>query len=199
MARTLLSERSAAEERTRTQAATSRAIEINGTFYGSQKPASFAKWHDETFDDFVFSVKGPRFIVQKRALGDTGESMQRFDSGLAELRGKLGPILWQLRQPRNSIRSISNSFSNSCPENSTAARLRHALGVRHESFVCAQFVDLARRSNGAAIVTACDSDYPQIADATADFAYFPDHGFEREEQARLRACRSRQLGGPRGT
>lgn len=148
------------------------AIEINGTFYGSQKPASFAKWHDETPDDFVFSVKAPRFIVQKRALGDTRESMQRFfDSGLAELRGKLGPILWQFAPTKKFDPVDFELFLKLLPRELDGRRLRHALEVRHESFVCAQFVDLAR-SYGAAIVTACDSDYPQIADATADFAYF---------------------------
>ncbi|HEV2098998.1 MAG TPA: DUF72 domain-containing protein, partial [Stellaceae bacterium] len=72
------------------------AIEINGTFYGSQKPASFRRWHDETPDDFVFSVKGPRFVTHRRDLATAGPSLDRFfASGVLELRAKLGPILWQ--------------------------------------------------------------------------------------------------------
>jgi uncharacterized protein YecE (DUF72 family) len=80
------------------------SIEINGTYYGSQKPESFAKWHDETPDDFVFSVKGSRFTTNRRVLSEAGESLDKFfTGGLMNLRKKLGPILWQLCQPRNSI------------------------------------------------------------------------------------------------
>src|ERR1700681_3556475 len=72
------------------------SIEINGTFYGSQKPESFRKWAAETPDDFVFSVKGPRFATQRRVLAEGGESIERFfASGVLELKEKLGPILWQ--------------------------------------------------------------------------------------------------------
>ena len=72
------------------------SIEINGTFYGAQKPASFKRWHDETPDDFVFSVKGPRFATHRRALAESASSVERFlASGVGELGGKLGPILWQ--------------------------------------------------------------------------------------------------------
>jgi len=148
------------------------AIEINGTFYGTQKPASFAKWRDETPDDFVFSVKAPRYIVQKRALAETRESMQRFfDSGLSELRHKLGPILWQFAPTKKFDPNDFESFLKLLPCELDGRRLRHALEVRHESFVCDAFIDLARK-HGAAIVTACDSDYPEIAETTGDFAYF---------------------------
>ena len=72
------------------------SIEINGTYYGSQKPASFAKWHDETPDDFVFAVKGPRFATNRRVLAEAGESIERFfKTGVTELKAKLGPINWQ--------------------------------------------------------------------------------------------------------
>src|SRR5262249_58833994 len=72
------------------------AIEINGPFYGSQKPASFRRWHDETPDDFVFSVKGPRFATHRSNLAEASPSVERFfASGVTELAGKLGPILWQ--------------------------------------------------------------------------------------------------------
>ena len=148
------------------------AIEINGTFYGTQKPASFAKWRDETPDDFVFAIKAPRYIVQKRALAETSESMRRFfDSGLAELRDKLGPILWQFAPTKKFDPTDFDAFLKLLPREIAGRRLRHALEVRHDSFANEEFVDLARRYH-AAIVTACDSAYPQIADATADFAYF---------------------------
>ncbi|HET9205167.1 MAG TPA: DUF72 domain-containing protein, partial [Burkholderiaceae bacterium] len=72
------------------------AIEVNGTYYSTQKPATFAKWRDETPDGFVFSLKANRFATNRRVLGEAGESVQRFiDSGIAELGPKLGPIVWQ--------------------------------------------------------------------------------------------------------
>jgi len=148
------------------------AIEINGTFYGSQKPASFIKWREETPDDFVFSVKAPRFVVQKRALAETAESIARFfASGVAELREKLGPVLWQFAPTKKFDPADFAAFLGLLPRELSGRPLRHALEVRHASFACEAFVDLARK-HGAAIVTACDSEHPQIADATADFAYF---------------------------
>ncbi len=72
------------------------SIEINGTYYGSQKPASFAKWHDETPEDFVFALKGPRFTTNRRVLAEAGQSVERFfASGVMALKDKLGPINWQ--------------------------------------------------------------------------------------------------------
>ena len=72
------------------------SIEINGTYYGSQKPETFRKWHDETPDGFVFSVKGSRFCTNRKVLAEAGESIQRFtNQGIVELGPKLGPILWQ--------------------------------------------------------------------------------------------------------
>src|SRR6267378_1533636 len=73
------------------------SIEVNGTFYGSQKPASFRRWADEAPDDFVFSLKGPRFATNRRKLAEAGESIERFlNSGLTELGTKLGALLWQM-------------------------------------------------------------------------------------------------------
>jgi uncharacterized protein YecE (DUF72 family) len=147
------------------------SIEINGTFYRTQTPASFAKWRDDTPDDFVFSIKAPRYIVQKRELATTGESISRFiDSGLSELGPKLGPLLWQFAPTKKFVAEDFSAFLDLLPREIGRRPLRHALEVRNESFACAEFVDLARR-RGAAIVIACDSDYPQIADPTADFAY----------------------------
>jgi uncharacterized protein YecE (DUF72 family) len=147
------------------------SIEINGTFYRTQTPASFAKWHDETPEDFVFAVKAPRYVVQKRELATSGESITRFvESGLSELREKLGPILWQFAPTKKFVAEDFSAFFDLLPPEIGGRPARHALEVRHESFVCEQFLDLARK-RGAAVVTACDSDYPEIGDATADFAY----------------------------
>ena len=147
------------------------SIEINGTFYRTQTPASFAKWRDETPDDFVFSIKAPRYVVQKRELATTGESIARFiDSGLSELGSKLGPILWQFAPTRKFVAEDFSTFLDLLPREIGGRPARHALEVRNESFACPEFIDLARR-HGAAIVIACDSDYPQIADATANFVY----------------------------
>ena len=147
------------------------SIEINGTFYGSQKPESFARWRDETPDDFVFSVKAPRFIVQKRVLAETKESMARFfDSGLAELRDKLGPVLWQFAPTKKFDPDDFSAFLDLLPRELNGRPVRHALEIRHASFATPQFVDLARKHR-AAIVGAFDSDYPEINEATADFVY----------------------------
>lgn len=146
-------------------------IEINGTFYGAQKPESFARWRAETPDDFVFSVKASRYIVQKRALSQARESIDRFfNSGLAELREKLGPVLWQFAPTKKFDADDFAGFLALLPREVGGRPLRHALEPRHESFACPAFIDLAR-THGAAVVTACDSSYPQIADQTGDFAY----------------------------
>ncbi|MDE2365033.1 MAG: DUF72 domain-containing protein [Hyphomicrobiales bacterium] len=147
------------------------SIEINGTFYRTQTPASFAKWRDETPDDFVFAVKAPRYVVQKRELASTAESISRFvESGLSELKAKLGPILWQFAPTKKFMSEDFAAFLDLLPREIGGRPVRHALEVRHETFLCAEFADLARK-RGAAIVTACDSKYPEIADLTADFAY----------------------------
>lgn len=159
------------------------AIEINGTFYRTQTPSTFAKWRAETPDGFVFSAKAPRYIVQKRELAGASESLQRFlDSGLVELHEKLGPILWQFAPTKKFDAADLESFLKLLPREIGKRRSRHALEVRHPSFACAQFVDLARK-HGAAIATACESDYPEIADATADFAYFRIMGSSESKKA----------------
>ena len=87
------------------------AIEINGTYYGSQKPASFRKWHDETPDGFVFTLKGPRFATNRRVLAEAGDSIQRFfDSGVTELKDKLGPVNWQFMATKKFDRSDFEAF-----------------------------------------------------------------------------------------
>ena len=147
------------------------SIEVNGTFYGSQKPESFAKWHDETPDDFVFSLKGPRFATNRRVLAEAKSSIARFiDSGIAELKNKLGVINWQLAPTKKFDRPDFEAFLKLLPPDANGNVLRHAIEVRHESFCSPDAVDLARK-HGVALVMAGDSKYPCIDEDTAPFIY----------------------------
>ncbi|EDP61787.1 hypothetical protein BAL199_23382 [alpha proteobacterium BAL199] len=146
-------------------------IEVNGTFYGSQKPETFAKWHDETPDGFVFALKGPRYATNRRVLAEGGESVERFlTGGVLELKDKLGPINWQFAATKQFDPADFEGFLKLLPRSLDGRTLRHAVEVRHDSFRTPEFIDLAR-SYGVAVITAADSKYPQIADATADFVY----------------------------
>ncbi|MEI9916036.1 MAG: DUF72 domain-containing protein [Methylovirgula sp.] len=147
------------------------SIEINGTYYGSQKPESFIKWREETPEDFVFSVKGPRFATNRRVLAESGESIERFfASGVLELKDKLGPINWQFMATKKYDAEDFAKFLVSLPKEIGGQTIRHAIEVRHESFRTPEFVALARE-HGVAVVIAGDSEFPQIADVTADFVY----------------------------
>jgi uncharacterized protein YecE (DUF72 family) len=147
------------------------SIEINGTYYGSQKPESFAKWHAETPDDFVFAVKGPRYATNRRALSEASASIERFfASGVLALKDKLGPINWQFPPTKKFEPKDFESFLALLPKEIAGRRIRHAVEVRHATFQSADFVALARE-HGVAIAIAGDSHYPQIADLTADFVY----------------------------
>ncbi|HEU0222079.1 MAG TPA: DUF72 domain-containing protein [Paracoccaceae bacterium] len=158
-------------------------IEINGTFYGSQKPESFAKWHDETPDDFVFAVKGPRFATNRRLLAEAGESIERFfRSGVMELKDKLGPVNWQFATTKKFDRDDFGAFLSLLPSSVEGRSIRHAVEVRHASFRSPDFIALARE-HGVAIAMAGDSQYPQIADVTAPFIYARIMGTSESEQA----------------
>jgi uncharacterized protein YecE (DUF72 family) len=147
------------------------SIEINGTFYGSQKPTTFVKWHDETPDDFVFSLKAPRFATNRRVLAEAGESIERFmASGVLELKDKLGPINWQFAPTKQFDADDFGAFLALLPKRVEGRAIRHAVEVRHQSFRDEAFVALARKHE-VAIVIAGDSKYPQIADVTAPFVY----------------------------
>jgi len=147
------------------------AIEINGTYYGLQKPASFAHWRDETPDDFVFSLKAPRIATERRTLASAGEIVQRFvASGLAELGIKLGPVLWQFSPSKRFERDDFAAFLDLLPRDIGGRRARHVLDVRNESFLCAEFLDLVRDRGFGTVFTDSD-DYPSFADLTADFVY----------------------------
>jgi uncharacterized protein YecE (DUF72 family) len=147
------------------------SIEINGTFYGTQKPESFRRWADETPDDFIFSLKGPRYAVNRRKLGEAGESIERFlTSGIAELGPKLGPLLWQFAQFKKFDEEDFAAFLALLPKTLAGRPLLHTVEVRHESFRSPAFVALARRFD-IPIVYADSEDYPAIADVTGPFVY----------------------------
>src|ERR1700742_934338 len=147
------------------------SIEINGTYYATQKPATFKKWHDETPDDFVFAVKANRFTTNRRVLAEAKQSVDMFvNSGLAELKKKLGPILWQFAPTKKFDAADFEAFLALLPKSVGGVKLRHALEVRNETFAVPEFVTLARRY-GAAIVYAHHETYPEMADVTADFVY----------------------------
>ena len=146
-------------------------IEVNGTFYSTFKPPTFKRWHDETPDDFVFSLKANRFATNRKVLADAKPSIDRFlESGVSELKGKLGPILWQFMHTKKLDPADFEAFLALLPKSIDGVALRHVVEPRHESFKTREFVELARKF-GAAIVFADSKKYPAIADATADFVY----------------------------
>ena len=158
------------------------SIEINGTFYGSQKPDSFRRWHDETPDDFVFSLKAPRFATNRRVLAEAGSSIDRFfASGVMLLQRKLGPINWQFAATKKFDPDDFSKFVELLPKSVDGVPLRHALEVRHESFCTPEFVALARE-HAVAIVIAGDSKFPVIADATAPFVYVRIMGTQKKPE-----------------
>jgi uncharacterized protein YecE (DUF72 family) len=147
------------------------SIEINGTYYGSQKPESFAKWHAETPDGFVFALKGSRYITNRRVLAEAGESIEKFVfGGMLELKEKLGPINWQFMPTKKFDPADFEAFLKLLPHEAEGRKLRHAVEVRHESFRSPDFIALLREY-GVAVITSADSDYIQIADVTAPFVY----------------------------
>ncbi len=159
------------------------SIEINGTYYGSQKPATYAKWRDETPDDFVFSLKAPRFAMNRTVLAEAGGTIARFfNSGVAELKHKLGPINWQFLPDKEFEAADFEAFLKLLPREIAGRPLRHAVEVRHESFRTPAFIALARK-HGTAVVIAGDSSYLQIADLTAPFVYARIMGTQANEPA----------------
>jgi uncharacterized protein YecE (DUF72 family) len=153
------------------------AIEINGTFYGLQKPASFRRWHDETPEDFVFSLKGPRFITHRRDFDGIGPALDRFlASGLIELRGKLGPILWQFAPAMALDKEAFAAFLELLPGAIDGRPLRHVVELRRSDILDAAAVELLRRHR-VAVARVDDDNYPAFTEITADFVY-----------ARLRRC-----------
>ena len=175
------------------------SVEINGTFYSMQRPDSFARWAEATPEDFLFALKGPRFLTHMKRLSDPVAPLGNFiASGVLRLGPKLGPILWQLPPNFRYNRAKLDSFFSLLPRNTEAAaacgrrhdhrlkarawlrvdserRLRHALEVRHESFCDADFIELLRRHD-IALVCADTVDWPRLMDLTSDFVYCRLHG-----------------------
>jgi uncharacterized protein YecE (DUF72 family) len=146
-------------------------IEINGTYYRGQTPQTFAKWAADVPDGFVFSVKGNRFVTNRRVLGEAGESMEKFfATGVTELGDHLGPILWQFAPTKKFDAEDFEAFLKLLPDKRDGISIRNAVEVRHDSFAAPEFAELLRRY-GVAVVFADHATYPAIADVTADFVY----------------------------
>ena len=147
------------------------SIEINGTYYSTFKPDSWRKWHDETPDGFVFSVKASRFCTNRRVLAEAGPSIAKFlGQGLTSLGAKLGPINWQFMATKRFDPDDFAAFLALLPKEIEGLALRHAVEVRSPTFACPQFYNLARE-HGVAIVYAKDEEFPEIDQPTADFTY----------------------------
>jgi len=147
------------------------SIEVNGTFYRTQSPATYRKWASEVPDGFVFSIKGSRYVTNRRVLSEAGESIERFlNSGVTELGDKLGPLLWQFAPFKKFDEADFGAFLELLPETFNDRRLRHVVEVRHDSFKTPEFVALLRKFKIAAVYTDHET-YPNIADITGDFVY----------------------------
>lgn len=146
------------------------AIEINGTYYGTQKPATYAKWAAETPEGFVFSAKAPMRIMQSRSLQKTGPQIEDFLGGIAALGDRLGPIVWQFDAGQRLQHDSFAQFLALLPKQVEGRAMRHVLDVRDREFVNADYLDLARQ-HGMATVFTDSPDYPSFADVTADFVY----------------------------
>jgi uncharacterized protein YecE (DUF72 family) len=147
------------------------AIEVNGTYYGSQKPATFASWAKAVPDGFVFTLKASRYCTNRKVLAEAGESIARFTGqGIVELGDRLGPILWQFMATKRFDPDDFAAFLALLPASQDGVALRHAVHVRHESFAVPEFVAMCRAA-GVAIVYAQSTEYPAIADVSGDFVY----------------------------
>jgi uncharacterized protein YecE (DUF72 family) len=176
-------------------------IEINGSFYSLQTPASYRSWRDATPDGFVFAVKGGRFITHLKRLRDCAAPLANFfGSGVLALQDKLGPVLWQLPPSLKFDAALIEEFFALLPRTTAAAAalgrrhdarlkrgrvwtridadrpLRHTLEVRHDSFVDPAFVRLLRKYRVALCVADNARDWPVLEDVTADFVYCRLHG-----------------------
>jgi len=147
------------------------AIEVNGTYYSTFKPATFSRWRDETPDDFVFSLKANRFATNRKVLATAGESIQRFvGSGITELGAKLGPLVWQFLPTKQFDAADFEAFLKLLPMAVEGRPLRHVLDVRHESFLSPEYLSLTRRYGCTTAHTDSDK-FPAIADPQSDLAY----------------------------
>jgi uncharacterized protein YecE (DUF72 family) len=179
------------------------SIEINGTFYSLQRPSSFQKWYGATPDDFLFSVKGGRFITHMKKLRDVETPLANFfASGVLCLREKLGPILWQFPPNFGWNKDRFREFFELLPRDTAAAAdlstqhdeklkghawttsdarrpLRYAIEIRHATFLVPEFFDLLREYRIAFVFADTAGKWPYAEDLTADFAYCRLHGAEQ--------------------
>jgi uncharacterized protein YecE (DUF72 family) len=175
-------------------------IEINGTFYSLQRPESYLQWYEQTPTDFVFSLKGPRYITHMRRLRDVEQPLANwFASGIFNLREKMGPIVWQFPPNFKYDHERMRAFLALLPRDTAAALtlarrrdsfmkgrtrlaidasrpLRYAMEVRHPSFLDSGFIELLRRHNVAVVISESARQWPMIQDVTADFIYLRLHG-----------------------
>ena len=148
------------------------SIEINGTYYSTFKPETWAKGREETPDGFVFAVKASRFCTNRKKLAEAGESIAKFiGQGLHELKDRLGPINWQFMGTKKFDPADFEGFLKLLPQELKGLKLRHALEVRHASFQDPRFYDLARKYGAAIVFGDGDKDFPEIDEPTADFVY----------------------------
>lgn len=176
------------------------SIEINGSFYALQRPESYAEWYQQTPEGFVFSVKAPRFISHMRRLRDIEAPLANFmASGLLGLKEKLGPLLWQFPPNFRFDPALFEDFLAQLPHDSEAAArlarnceprmdgrsllqtdrkraMRHAVEIRHESFIDEAFIELLRKHRVALVVADTAGKWPYLEDLTADFVYLRLHG-----------------------
>ena len=147
------------------------SIEINSTYYSSQKPQTFAKWAAATPEGFVFALKASRFCTNRRVLSEAGESVGKFlNQGIVELGDRLGPILWQFAPTKAFDPDDFAGFLDLLPKTLEGLALRHCVEVRHASFIDPAFVKLCR-DRDVAICLSEHQHYPLICDITADFVY----------------------------
>jgi uncharacterized protein YecE (DUF72 family) len=177
------------------------SIEVNGSFYALQKPTSYLDWRRRTPEEFVFSVKGGRFITHMKKLFDVDVPLANFlASGVLALGPKLGPLLWQLPPNLGFKADRMRAFFDLLPRTTTAAAelaarhdekipddrahvavdaerpLRHALEVRHDTFATPAMVELAREQDVALVIADTAGKWPMFDDVTSDFVYVRLHG-----------------------
>ncbi|MEE2030588.1 DUF72 domain-containing protein [Rhodococcus chondri] len=177
------------------------SIEINGSFYSLQRPSSYLAWRDATPDDFVFAVKGGRFVTHMKRLADVDDALANFfASGVLALGSKLGPLLWQLPPTLGFEEDRLTGFFAQLPRTTTAAAelarrhtdklpgdrawvdtdaerpLRHALEVRHPDFAAPEAVELLRAHDIGLVVADTAGRFPFLTDVTSDFVYVRMHG-----------------------
>ena len=147
------------------------SIEINGTYYGTQKAESFARWREEAPEGFVFALKGPRFATNRRVLAEAESSIERFfASGVMILKEKLGPVNWQFLPTKRFDPADFETFLKLLPKSVEGRPVRHAVEVRHDSFHTSEFVELLRAYGIGMVLTDKDG-FPQIPDVTSSFIY----------------------------